>query len=93
MIPDQIQNQAESGTLWLHWPDGRQARFGHDFLRQYCPCPSCRQAERPRVPVRLLAIQAQGYGLQLQFSDGHQRGIYPWPYWLKLAEEASATGV
>lgn len=26
------------------------------------------------------AINAQGYGVQLIFSDGHDRGIYPWDY-------------
>jgi DUF971 family protein len=30
--------------------------------------------------VRLIEVNAQGYGLQLVFSDGHERGIYPWAY-------------
>jgi DUF971 family protein len=30
--------------------------------------------------VRLIEVNSQGYGLQLVFSDGHERGIYPWAY-------------
>jgi DUF971 family protein len=34
--------------------------------------------------VRLIEVNAQGYGLQLVFSDGHERGIYPWAYLAQL---------
>ena len=27
------------------------------------------------------------YALRLSFSDGHDRGIYPWPYLLELADQ------
>ncbi|TQG11465.1 gamma-butyrobetaine hydroxylase-like domain-containing protein [Pseudomonas aeruginosa] len=30
--------------------------------------------------VRLRDIRLQGYGVQLVFDDGHERGIYPWSY-------------
>jgi DUF971 family protein len=30
--------------------------------------------------VRVQRITSQGYGVQLVFSDGHERGIYPWAY-------------
>lgn len=30
--------------------------------------------------VRLRDIRLQGYGVQLLFDDGHERGIYPWSY-------------
>ncbi|CAI8772207.1 hypothetical protein EMIT0P43_170072 [Pseudomonas jessenii] len=29
-------------------------------------------------------MHSQGYGLQLVFSDGHERGIYPWAYLARL---------
>ncbi|VVQ11755.1 hypothetical protein PS938_03710 [Pseudomonas fluorescens] len=29
-------------------------------------------------------VSRQGYGLQLVFSDGHERGIYPWAYLAQL---------
>ena len=30
--------------------------------------------------VRVIELNPQGYGVQLVFSDGHERGIYPWAY-------------
>ncbi|AZC64289.1 hypothetical protein PCL1391_3540 [Pseudomonas chlororaphis subsp. piscium] len=35
--------------------------------------------------VRVLQLNPQGYGLQLVFSDGHDRGIYPWAYLAQMA--------
>ena len=28
-----------------------------------------------------------GYGVQIEFSDGHARGIYPWRYLSELSAE------
>ena len=40
--------------------------------------------------VRVLEIHSQGYGVQLVFSDGHQRGIYPWAYLAQMEPPAGA---
>lgn len=40
--------------------------------------------------VRITAIEPAGYGVQLVFSDGHARGIYPWAYLNALASAAMA---
>ncbi|MBH8614570.1 DUF971 domain-containing protein [Pseudomonas mohnii] len=42
---------------------------------------------RVDAQVRVIDLHSQGYGLQLIFSDGHDRGIYPWPYLAQLAPE------
>lgn len=34
--------------------------------------------------IQLAAINNMGYGVQLVFSDGHDRGIYPWVYLYQL---------
>jgi DUF971 family protein len=35
----------------------------------------------PAADIRIEEIHPVGaYGMQLIFSDGHERGIYPWPY-------------
>ena len=57
-----------------------------DRLRGACPCSQCRAAKLRggiavvREDVRVERIEVQGYGVQLVFSDGHERGIYPWAY-------------
>lgn len=60
-------------------------------LRWACPCAWCRAARlrgdiRAVDPdVRLVACNSMGYGVQLVFSDGHDRGVYPWRYLRELA--------
>jgi DUF971 family protein len=86
MNPLAVSNSRSDGQLRLHWPDGRQQLLEHAELRRQCPCSQCRAFRlRGMVPmvddrVRVIELNPQGYGLQLIFSDGHERGIFPWPY-------------
>ncbi|WP_413247280.1 gamma-butyrobetaine hydroxylase-like domain-containing protein [Pseudomonas sp. Marseille-P8916] len=41
-----------------------------------------------RDDVRLERIAPHGYGVQLVFSDGHDKGIYPWAYLRELGGAA-----
>jgi len=73
-------------TLVLHWLDAEPQRIAHHVLREACPCAGCRLLRSGedglKVPrdVVVSEIRPMGYGLQLVFSDGHDRGIFPWPY-------------
>lgn len=84
--PQTIRNARGAGLLVLEWADGHSGSLTHARLRALCPCSACRAARlRGRidaVPVdlRVEAIHQQGYGLQMVFSDGHDRGIFPWQY-------------
>ncbi|MGF0237627.1 DUF971 domain-containing protein [Rhodococcus sp. IEGM1300] len=86
MNPVAIGNSQRRQQLRLNWPDGREQLLDHVELRRQCPCSQCRafrlKGSAPLVDarVRVTALNDQGYGLQLVFSDGHERGIYPWPY-------------
>lgn len=77
--------KGQDGRLRLEWPEGAQW-IPHARLRRECPCSQCRafrlRGSQPWVSegVRVVEIHPQGYGVQLVFSDGHQRGIYPWAY-------------
>ncbi|WPN45056.1 MULTISPECIES: DUF971 domain-containing protein [unclassified Pseudomonas] len=90
MNPLSVGNSPSTGQLRLNWPDGREQRLDHAELRRQCPCSQCRafrvQGLTPRVDarVRVTELNPQGYGLQLVFSDGHERGIYPWAYLAQL---------
>ncbi|ANY90537.1 MULTISPECIES: DUF971 domain-containing protein [Pseudomonas] len=83
--PQALRNLHGQGELAVQWPDGLQA-ISHARLRGACPCSQCRAAQLRggiavvREDVRLERIEVQGYGVQLVFSDGHERGIYPWAY-------------
>nr|WP_276584069.1 gamma-butyrobetaine hydroxylase-like domain-containing protein [Pseudomonas sp. RIT-PI-AD] len=81
-----VHNARGEGVLRVEWPGGRVQRLGHGLLRAACPCSQCR-ARRLRggldlvaEGVRIQRILPQGYGVQLVFDDGHERGIYPWAY-------------
>lgn len=83
-VPESIQNHALRGRLDLSWPDGSASSWTHAALRAACPCAECRarrragQAMAVDDQVRIAAIEPVGaYGLNLGFTDGHARGIYP----------------
>ena len=81
----------EEGRLRIEWED-RHIELEAVVLRGYCRCAECRslQLQGRRATgagVSLQGVAAMGYGVQLRFSDGHDRGIFPWPY---LAEIAAA---
>lgn len=75
-------------ALRLRWADG-DAELQAARLRAACKCGDCR-AGRTRsdgAAVQLADARPVGlYALQLIFSDGHDRGIYPW----QLLQELSA---
>jgi DUF971 family protein len=77
--------------LRLQWADGVSELPAAD-LRAACRCGSCRAAflqgepHRPDAGIRLTGAEPVGqYALQLFFSDGHDRGIYPWSLLRELA--------
>ncbi|MDZ3994327.1 DUF971 domain-containing protein [Pseudomonas sp. Teo4] len=83
--PGEIRNKRGPGQLIVQWDDAEQV-VSHIRLRGACPCSQCRAAklrggiQLVREDVRVERIEPQGYGVQLVFSDGHERGIYPWNY-------------
>jgi DUF971 family protein len=61
-------------------------------LRAACRCAHCRRAQIDGVfPAEFPSVTLAGvapighYAVNLQFSDGHARGIYPWSYLAELA--------
>ncbi|MEM5424554.1 gamma-butyrobetaine hydroxylase-like domain-containing protein [Paraburkholderia sp. BR14263] len=84
--PLEVRNDAVARALTLRWPAGETQRVKHARLRAACPCAACRRvrldgaAPAAAADVMLIGIEPMGYGVQLAFSDGHARGIYPWTY-------------
>ena len=81
-----------TARLEIGWSDGLRAQLGVARLRAACKCAGCehqRRQGRPPQPAEGIALAALypigDVGLQLAFSDGHDRGIYPWPYLRELA--------
>jgi DUF971 family protein len=88
--PERIELDATARTLTLHWANGQRQSITHAALRAGCACASCRRQRangavkssrlKEDREVSVLNVVPMGYGVQLIFSDGHDRGIFPWPY-------------
>ncbi|MEO7496510.1 MAG: DUF971 domain-containing protein [Massilia sp.] len=85
------------GQLELVWSDGSRSLFTPAEARERCKCSQCQSTrlstgQDPQVDpaVALLEIRPIGaYAVQLVFSDGHERGIFPYEYlagWVQEAE-------
>jgi len=82
IAPDAIE--AAPHGLRVRWPDG-EVTVAAATLRAACRCAGCVAARRlGTLPIDIDGIRLTGvapvgrYAVVLSFSDGHERGIYPW---------------
>ena len=79
-------------SLHLHRSDTLSVTLSAETIRAACKCAHCLRARfDDRFPARfpgiaIVAVNDLGYGLNIAFSDGHNRGIYPLGYLASLAE-------
>ena len=78
-------------ALTLQWGDGASS-IPAVLLRASCRCAPCQSARLRGQPPAVAdgialvdAVPVGHYALQLVFSDGHDRGIYPWAALKELA--------
>jgi len=95
--PTLVELRENSTMLALTWPDYGTRLLGAETLRRASRAAS--EIRRQIAGVELAiepglhvtALEPIGnYALRLLFSDGHDRGIYPWPYLRELADEQAA---
>ncbi len=89
-------DQRNAQTLAIEWADGGQSLIDVRSLRLACGCAVCvdEWSGKPllapdSVPedVAPQSIQSVGrYAIQIQWSDGHDTGIYPFERLRKLAD-------
>lgn len=86
----------DGGTqLWIAWPDGREAEIAADLLWRECPSAAGKRRrmdgrDNPPADIAITGLKPiGGYGVNLTFSDGHDRGIYAWAYLAELASRPS----
>jgi DUF971 family protein len=92
--PESIEWHEQSKMLALAWPSESEMWLSANQLRLACRCAGCEQARRQGHTIALISdsLSVEGIspvgiaGLQLSFSDGHDRGIYPWAYLRQLAQ-------
>ena len=87
----EYEASADLTTLVVRTTQDDVVRIAAEQLRLSCKCAHCTRARfDDRFPERFPGIAITeigdlGYGLNISFSDGHNRGIYPKPYLLSLA--------
>jgi len=86
MIVPRRSEKTAGGGLSIVWPDGHVSTYEPGPLRLACRCAHCedewtgeRRITAAAIPedIALLAYRPVGrYGYQLEWSDGHNTGIY-----------------
>ena len=84
----------EDGATFVMTGDGGTRRsFDAARLRMACRCAHCTRARidgkfpQDFAGVTIQTYAAMGhYGVNITFSDGHARGIYPWSYLAELSD-------
>jgi len=84
--PSDIQFDLKHDLIHFIWSNDQTVTLSHHQLRQSCPCTFCRYDRFKKLPlsttdtVYVTQLNSQGYGVQICFSDGHDKGIFPWEY-------------
>ncbi len=94
MQPIQVELIDGATALALTWSDCGTRRLGAEALRHASRAASeiRRQIDGVELAIapglHIAAVEPIGnYALRLSFSDGHDRGIYPWSYLRELADQ------
>jgi len=103
MKPKQIKI-SEKTNLFLKWADGSESLIPLKYLRDECPCASCKGETvllKTYVPAKsgnlspdgyvVKSIQQVGvYAIQIGWGDGHNTGIYSWDYLIELSGDSES---
>jgi DUF971 family protein len=89
-IPTEVRAPVGGDVVEIDWRDGHTSKIPNDRLRGYCPCAGCQGHEGPLTFIesgsREIADVSQvgNYALSFRFGDGHETGIYTFPYLRRL---------
>lgn len=86
--PPEAIDVTEEGALRILWPGGPEVTVPAVRMRDACPCAGCVEEGTGRklldpatIPadIRPLELRPVGaYAVQIQWSDGHNTGLYSW---------------
>jgi len=92
--------QSGERELAIRWADGRESIYDVRELRLACACARCidewsgeQRLDPASVPadVKPLRIERVGrYAIQIEWSDGHASGIYPFERLRQLADASES---
>lgn len=93
--PTEIRLHKDRRSLGVTFDDRVAFDYPAEFLRVLSPSAEVqghskeqRQTVPGKIDVAIAAVDPVGnYAVRLTFSDGHDTGIFSWPYLRKLGEE------
>jgi DUF971 family protein len=92
--PESIAVSDDARFLTIALASGERLTLNAERLRAACRCAHCRRAHYDNTfpdsfdGVAIDRYEPMGhYGINIIFSDGHARGIFPWTYLAALAED------
>jgi DUF971 family protein len=96
--PVAIHLRSRSRQLELEYEGGARYALSCEFLRVHSPSaevqghgPGQEVLQTGKINVGIAAIKPVGnYALQLVFDDGHDTGLYSWPYLYELCRGQEA---
>ena len=85
-----VIQRSDPTRIAIEWADGHTTVYAPSELRRRCPCAQCvnevtgeRMLDPASVPDGLTQSDLRlvgNYALALRFSDGHETGIFPFPF-------------
>lgn len=95
LVPSELRLTPRKTALVVVWEDGGRTAITAADLRRHCRCAGCtatRERGKPLAGDAGVTIETVapvgGYAVNIAFSDGHARGIYPWALLRELARSA-----
>jgi DUF971 family protein len=96
--PSEIRLGKDRKTLTVRFDDGADFALAAEYLRVLSPSAEVQGHSREqrvtvggKIDVAITAVDPVGnYAVRLTFSDGHNTGIFSWPYLRRLGEEREA---
>ncbi|MFT7109827.1 MAG: DUF971 family protein [Psychrobacter glaciei] len=90
--PTNVAFKKGEAYVKLTWKNGASSTISGGELRRYCACSECRARKVVGISLindsfELAEVELMGRSaLHVKFSDGHERGIYPWPYLYAISQ-------
>lgn len=85
-VPLNIHVHHPSQQIEIEWDDGVKTATEFAEFRRYCACAWCRQqrviGQTPApesAVIREISLVGE-VGINIAFTDGHDRGLFPWEY-------------
>jgi DUF971 family protein len=99
--PLAIRSPRGTRTTAIDWADGHKAVYPHVVLRGYCPCAGCQGHSGEIRFIETRDDQQEiddfepvgGYALAIKWFDGHDTGIYSFPFLRRLCHCAECAAL